>query len=132
MGFIKLNRFNDPSGATFDAVAVVEQVSQSFPEARILSGDPLSIAAERAATLGAADHVIQTLRQNEQAYGPAREFEINSGDGTTIRGRARRYDVTLLFDEPLADKWRQRLLKFLNSLGPGRIETASEGVGQPA
>jgi hypothetical protein len=128
MGFIKLNRYGDPSGGIFDAHAVVDKVRETFPSVTILSGDQLALSAERAASLGAADHVIRTLRRNQQEYGPAYAFEIDIPGGGTIQGRARRYDVTFLFADPLAEEWRQRLLGFLQSLAPGKIECSSNDV----
>jgi hypothetical protein len=132
MGFIKLNRYGDPSGCVFDAAAVVEKARQTFPGAQVLPGDPLALSAERAAALGAADHVVRTLRHNQQEYGPACAFEITIEGGETIQGRARRYDVTFLFADSLAEEWRQRLLKFLQTLGAGRIEEATDHVATRA
>jgi hypothetical protein len=126
MGFLKLNRYGDPSGCVFDAAAVVEKARQLFPGLRVLPGDPLAISAERAAEMGAADHVVRTLRRNQQDYGPACAFEIGIDGGETIQGRARRYDVTFLFADSLAEEWRQRLIAFLQGLGTGQIEQATD------
>jgi hypothetical protein len=130
MGFLKLNRYGDPSGCVFDAAAVVEKARQQFPGLRLLPGDPLALSAERAADMGAADHVVRTLRRNQQDYGPACAFEIGIEGEETIQGRARRYDVTFLFADSLAEEWRQRLLAFLQGLGAGRIEEAVDKVGK--
>jgi hypothetical protein len=124
MGFLKLNRYGDPSGCVFDAATVVEKACQQFPGVRVLPGDPLALSVERAADLGAADHVVRTLSRNQQDYGPACAFEIGVEGGETIEGRARRYDVTFLFADSLAEAWRKRLLDFLQGLGAGRIEEA--------
>jgi hypothetical protein len=132
MGFMKLNRYGDPSGCVFDVAAAVEKARQTFPGMQVLPGDPLALAAERAADLGAADHVVRTLRRNQQDYGPAFAFEIGLEGGGTIQGRARRYDVTFLFADPLAEEWRQRLLAFLQGLGAGRIEEAEDNVAKRA
>ena len=132
MGFLKLNRYGDPSGCVFDAATVVEKVQQQFPGVRVLPGDPLALAVERAADMGAADHVVRTLGRNQQDYGPACAFEIGIEGGKTIEGRARRYDVTFLFADPLAEEWRQRLLAFLQGLGAGRIEEAVANVAKGA
>jgi len=128
MDFIKLNRYGDPCGCVFDPTEVVEKARQAFAGVQVLPGDPLALSVERAATLGAADHVVRTLRQNQQEYGPARAFEISIDGKDMIQGRARRYDVTFLFADPLAEEWRQRLLEFLQSLGPGRIEEAADHI----
>jgi hypothetical protein len=128
MGFIELNRYGDPSGCVFDTAAVVEKARQTFPGVTVLAGDPLTLAAERAAAMGAAANVVRTLRRTQQEYGPACAFEIDIEGGGTIQGRARRYDVTFLFEESLAEEWRQRLLAFLQGLGVGRIEQASGNV----
>src|SRR5207302_6867209 len=117
MGFMKLNRSGDPSGCVFDAAAVVEKARQTFPGVHVLPGDQLALAAERAAAMDAADHVVRTLRRNQEDYGPAYAFEIGIEGPGTIQGRARRYDVTFLFADPLAEEWRQRLLAFLQGLG---------------
>jgi hypothetical protein len=132
MGFMKLNRFDDPSGCVFDAAAVVEKARQTFPGVQVLPGDPLALAAERAAAMDAADHVVRTLRRNQQDYGPACAFKIGIEGGGTIDGRARRYDVTFLFADSLAEEWRQRLLAFLQGLGAGRIEEAVDNVAKRA
>jgi hypothetical protein len=123
MGFIKLNRYDDPSSCDFDPKAVVERVRDTFAGVQVLPGDQLALSAERAAASGAAEHVVRTLRRNQHEYGPAYAFSIPTEGPTTIQGRARRFDVTFLFPDVLADSWRQRLLAFLQSLGPGRIET---------
>jgi len=132
MGFIKLNRFDDPCGGVFDPAAVVDMARQTFPGVQVLPGDQLALSAERAATAGAADHVVQTLRRNQQEYGPAYTFEIGTNGGDKIEGRARRYDVTFLFSDPLANEWRQRLLAFLQGLGAGRIEEVPDNVAKRA
>ena len=132
MGFIKLNRYGDPSGSDFDAAAVVEKARQTFPDVRVLPGDPLALAAERAEAQGAADHVVRTLRRNQQDYGPACAFEIGVEGGETIQGRARRCDVTFLFADSLAEKWRKRIRDFLQGLGAGRIEEAADSVAKGA
>jgi hypothetical protein len=126
MGFIKLNRYGDPSGCVFDPEAVVEKVRETFPNVNVLPGDQLALGSERAAASGAADHVVRTLRRNQHDYGPAYAFQIGIEGGKTIEGRARRYDVTFLFPDPLEEQWRQRLLGFVRSLGPGRIESADD------
>ena len=126
MGFIKLNRFGDPCGGFFDAATVVEKARQTFPDVKVLSGDPLSLSADRAAAQGAADHIVRTLRRNQQDYSPACAFEIGIEEGGTIQGRARRYDVTFLFEDSLGEEWHQQLFVFLQSLGTGRIEEGME------
>ncbi len=132
MGFIKLNRYGDPCGSVFDAAAVVERARETFPGVQVLPGDPLALSAERAEALGAADHVVRTLRRNQQEYGPACAFEIGIEGEGTIQGRARRYDVTFLFADSLAKEWRQRLHAFLQGLGAGRIEEGTENVAKQA
>jgi hypothetical protein len=122
MGFIKVNRYGDPRALPFDPAAVVEKACQQFTDVKVLSGDQLALAAEKAAAMGAADHVVRTLRRNQQDYGPAFAFEFCTDDGKTIQGRARRFDVTFLFADPLPEEWRQRLLAFVQGLGGGRIE----------
>ena len=124
MGILKLNRYGDPNGCVFDAAAVVEKARQLCPGVRVLPGDPLALSAERATEMGAAEHVVRTLRRNQQDYGPACAFEIATDGGETIQGRARRYDVTFLFADSLPEEWRERLLAFLRVLGAGRIEEA--------
>ena len=84
MGFIKLNRYGDSSGCAFDSAAVVEKARQTFPGVQVLPGDPLALAAERAAASGAAEHVVRSLRRNEQDYGPAFAFEIGIEGGGTM------------------------------------------------
>lgn len=132
MGFIKLNRYGDPSHSVFDAAAVVEKARQTFPDVQVLPGDQLALSAERADAQGAADHVVRTLRRNQQEYGPAIAFEIGIEGGETIQGRARRYDVTFLFPVSLPALWRQRLFDFLYGLGAGRIEEAADSVAKGA
>jgi hypothetical protein len=81
MDFIEFNRFGEPNGPVFDTPAVIEKVREAFPGLRELAGDPLALAAERAASMGAAAHVVRTLRRNQQAYGPACAFEIDVEGG---------------------------------------------------
>jgi len=132
MGFIKLNRYADPRGLVFDAEAVVEKARTTFADVKVVPEDQLALSAERAAAAaGAADHVVRTLRRNQQEHGPAYVFEIGIEGGRMIQGRARRYDVTFVFVDPLPQQWRQRLLAFLHSLGPGRLEQAESSIAEP-
>lgn len=130
MGFIMLNRYGDPCGSAFDAEAVVERARQAFAGVKVFPGDPLALSAERAAVTGAADHVVRTLRRNQREYGPACAFEIGIEERETIQGLARRYDVTFLFANSLAEEWRQRLHGFLQGLGAGRIEEGVDDVAK--
>jgi hypothetical protein len=124
MGFLKLNRFGDPGGAVFEPAKIIDKVRKSFAGAKIVPADQLAESAEHAAAAGAADHVVQTLRRNQQAYGPSFAFEIPLEGGSMIQGRARRFDVTFLFSEPLPQHWHDRLLAFLQDLGHGKLECA--------
>lgn len=126
MGFIKLNRYGDPAGTAFDPEGVLQMIQGTFSNVKVLPGDQLALSTERAAAQGAADHVVQTLRRNKQAYGPAYAFEIPLEDGKIIEGRARRFDVTFLFGDPLPEDWCKRLRAFLHELGPGKIETEAD------
>jgi len=128
MGLIQLNRYGDPRAGVFDPEAVVEKVRETFADVTVLPGDQLALSAERAAASGAADHVVRTLRRNQQDFGPAFAFAIRIEGPATIQGRARRYDVTFLFPDPLAEEWRQRLVRFLQSLGSGRIEQSADTI----
>ena len=132
MGFLKLNRFGDPSGSIFDPAAVVEKARQSLAGVTLTPGDPMALSADKASAMGAPEHVVRTLRQNQRNYGPACAFEIDIEGGATIQGRARRYDVTFLFDDTLPAEWRQRLRDFLQGLGAGRIEEAADKAAKPA
>ncbi len=132
MGFIKLNRYGDASGCVFDVDAVVHNARSTFANVKVVPGDQLALSAERAAAAGAADLVVQTLRRNQQNLGPAYIFEFSDDGNETIQGRARRYDVTFLYAHPLTELSRQRLLAFLKSLGPGRIEESAGNITQPA
>jgi hypothetical protein len=49
-----------------------------------------------------------------------------------IQGRARRYDATFLFGDPLPEPWRERLLAFLQGPGAGRIEQAVDNLAKRA
>ncbi len=126
MGFIKLNRYGDPNGCAFDVPSVIDKVRAAFSDVTVLPGDQLALAAERAAAAGAGDHIIRTLRRNQEEYGPAHAFAIGIPHGEPIDGRARRHDVTFLFADPLPEEWRQRLVAFLQSLGPGKLEFAPD------
>jgi hypothetical protein len=80
------------------------------------------LSTERAAKAAAPEHVVRTLRRNQQEYGPAYVFAIGGSGQGPIQGRVRRYDVTFSFADSLTDEWRWRLRAFLDSLGPGKIE----------
>jgi hypothetical protein len=129
VGFLKLNVYGHPSDAVLDPGTVVQRVEEEFPETTVLPGDQLARSAERAQALGAADQVVDTLRRNSTLYGPAYAFEIPIREGEVLRGRARRHDVTFLFDKPLPEELRQRLLAFLRSFGVGKIEASTETRG---
>lgn len=129
MGFLKLNRYGDSRGDVFDPDAVVQRLRQTFANVKVLAGDQLELSADRAAAASAPEHVVRTLRRNQEEYGPAYAFEIGIDRGT-IQGRARRFDVTFLFTDSLPESWRQRLLAFLRSLGSGKIEHGSDGIAR--
>jgi hypothetical protein len=126
MGFLKLNRYGHASGMVFEPDLVITKLQATFPEVRVFPGDQLAAAADRAAAAGAAEHVVQSLRRNQESHGPAFAFEIPMPGGGLIEGRARRHDVTFLFSDPLAVNWHRRLLAFLQGLGPGTLELAKE------
>src|SRR5207253_570626 len=126
MGFLRLNLYGHPSGAVFDPDMVLQRVQEEFPEAVVLPGDQLTLAAERAQAQGAASHVAETLRRNAHSYGPARAFRLPVPAGGTVQGRVRRYDVAFLYDHPLAEELKHRILAFLRALGIGRLEASTE------
>ena len=130
MSYMKLNRYGDPTSEVFDPAAVIEKARQAFPDVQVMPGDQLALAADRAEAAGAAEHVVRTLRRNQQEFGPAFSFEIGIGGGKVIQGRARRYDVTLLFPESLSGEWRQQVSDFLRGLGAGRIEEAADTAAE--
>ncbi len=72
------------------------------------------------------------MRRNQQEYGPAVAFEIGIDGSAMIQGRARRYDATFLFGDPLPEPWRERLLAFLQGPGAGRIEQAVDNLAKRA
>ncbi len=131
MGFLKLNRYGDTSGLVFDPDVVVQKAREAFPKIKVVPGDQLALSTDRAAVEGAADHVVQALRRNQENYGPAYAFEIPLNAGEVIQGRARRYDVSFIFPDPLPEKWHKRLFAFLTGLGPGKME-AAETADPPA
>jgi hypothetical protein len=102
MNFIEISRFGDPNGPVFDVPAVIEKVREAFPGVRVLAGDPLAMAVERSASMGATDQVVCILRLNPEAYGPACAFEIDLEGGKTIQNRARRYMSLFYFTIPWA------------------------------
>jgi hypothetical protein len=122
MDFVKLNRYAHPSGAVFEPQTVVEKMKEKFPDSNILPGDQLALSAERAARLGAAGPVVEKLRKNAQTYGPAFALEIPIPGGGMVQARARRYDVTFLFDTNIPKNLRDVLISFLQSLGEGQLE----------
>jgi hypothetical protein len=126
MGFLKLNIYGHPSGAVLDPDQILQKVKEIFPETRVVPGDQLTLSAERAAAGGAAGQVVATLRRNAQSYGPAYAFEIPLPEGRSMQGRARRYDVTLLFDEPLPEELRNRFIEWLKSFGVGKVEASTD------
>jgi hypothetical protein len=127
MGFLRLTVYDHPSDAVFDPDAVLQKVQQEFPETVVLPGEQLTLAAEQAQAQEAAGHVVETLRRNARSYGPARAFRVPVPEGASVQGRVRRYDVAFLFDEPLPEALRHRLLHLLRSLGVGRLEASGQG-----
>jgi len=126
MGFLKLNRYGDPTGVVFDPEAIIEKVRRDFAGVEILPGDQLALSAKNAASAGVAEHVVKALDRNQKSYGPAYAFEIPIKGHSPIQGRARRFDVTFIFAEPLPSDWRNRLMAFLQELGPGKLECADD------
>lgn len=137
MEFLDLNLYRHPSGVAFDPAAVIEKVKGSFPEAILLPGDQLAKRAEHAESvagrlgLDTAPIIVETLRRNARAYGPAYAFQIpQPGGKPPIQGLARSVNVQFLFEEPLPEETRNRLIAFLRSLGVGRLEASREGERQ--
>lgn len=140
MSFLELNLFKHPSGAELDPGAVIPRLRAAFPEAEVLPGDQLAAEARRAEAFLAkelqanpnspARWILESLRRKAQTYGPAYAFRISTEGGKVIKGNARRFNVTFLFDEPLPEDLRQRLIDFLTSFGVGKVKASTNDKRQ--
>jgi hypothetical protein len=136
MAFFDLNLYEHPSGAQFDPDAVIQKVKTCFPEATVLPGDQLALRAQHAeriaAQLGSEGSriVTDTLWRNAKLYGPAYAFRIPLAQGKHVEGLARRVNVQFLFEEPLSEGMRERLLEFLKSFGVGRLKASTDDEKQ--
>lgn len=136
MGFLNLNLYEHPSGAAFDPDAVIRKVGAHFPEATVAPGDQLALRAQHAESVApqlspeGASTVVETLRRNARSYGPACAFTIPLPEGDFVRGLARSVNVQFLFNDPLPEEMRERLVTFLKSLGVGRLEASTNDARQ--
>jgi hypothetical protein len=140
LGFLDLNLYEHPSGVAFDPEKVIGKAKASFPEATFLPEDQLAAEARRAEVFfaaelqadphGPASKVVRSLQRKARSYGPAYAFFIPQKEGKPIRGLARSVNAQFLFEEPLPEETRDRLLEFLRSLGVGRLEASTNDARQ--
>lgn len=141
MGFLMLSTFRHPSGVVFEPGESIRVLGEHFPEALVWPGDQLAAEAYRAEDFLAAElranpesparSVVEGLRRKARNYGPAYAFEFPLEYATKLRGHARRYDITFLFEQPIGEDMRQRILAFLKSFNVGKITTATAEQRQP-
>ncbi len=141
MGMYNLSLFRHSSGVAFDPHRVIAKARAWFPEAVFLPGDKAAEELHHAEAFfaeelrkdpdGPGSNVIASLRRKAYSYGPAFAFRIPVEGGDPVRATARTSGVHFLFQEPLAEPLRERLLGFLRSLGVGRLDTAVEGKRSP-
>jgi hypothetical protein len=140
MGFIELNLYRHPSGATLDPEATLTRLKQCFPETVVIPGDQLAASVKQIEEWTAAERqqnpespyhrVLASERRKAQTFGPAHAFRLPLAGEGPIRGHARKYEVTFLFDQPISEATRQRLITFLHSFGVGRIEASTDDARQ--
>jgi hypothetical protein len=133
--FFDLSLYEHPSGAQFDPNAAIQKVKTWFPDATVLPGDQLALRAQHAEKiadqLGAeGSRIVSTLWRNAKLYGPAYAFRIPLPGGSPIEGLARRVNVQFLFEEPLPQGMRERLLDFLKSFGVGCLTASTNDERQ--
>jgi len=136
MGFLNLNLYKHPSGVAFDAAKVIEHMKATFPDADFPPGDRALAEVQRAEAFFATElaanpnsparSVVESLRRKAANYGPSYAFAIPRSTGKPITGCARSVGVTFLFEDPLTEDWRNRLIAFLKSLAIGQLETSTE------
>jgi hypothetical protein len=125
------------SGVAFDPQKVIVKARAWFPEADFLPGDKAAEEVHRAETLfaeelrqnpaGPGSSVIASLRRRAYSFGPAFAFRIPQTGQDPVRATARGSGVHFVFDEPITEVLRDRILGFLRSLGIGRLEAAVVG-----
>ena len=137
MGVINLNLYQHPSGVAFCSEKVKQRMKELFPEGTFPPGDRALAEARRAEALFAdelrndprspAQSIVNSLYRKARNYGPAYTFSIPREEGQPITGTVRNVGVTFLFEDPLRDEIRIRLIAFLRSLGFGQLEASKEG-----
>jgi hypothetical protein len=79
------------------------------------------------------DKLAQKLCGIDEEYAVDRGLLLGyEAGGRRLASWNARYDVTFLYADSLAEHWRQRLLAFLQSLGPGKIEQTPDNIPRPA
>jgi hypothetical protein len=123
-----------------DPAASIDKLKEWFPEVTVLPGDQLAASVKQIEEATVAERqknpdsplhsVLESERRKSRTFGPAYAFRLPLPEGGTLRGNARRYNVTFLFDDPLSESLRQRLIAFLQSFGVGWIKASTDDQRQ--
>jgi hypothetical protein len=135
LSFIILDLYESDGKDELDPCEAIMKLQDWFPGTTVLPGDALAQSVERAESFFAAamgkgmsdaeKRVVESLRRKASRYGPALAFEIPVDSVRSIRGSARRVDITFNYDDPLPDPIKERIVEYLKTFGVGRIERSS-------
>jgi hypothetical protein len=109
-----------------DPDEAIIRLQELFPEAIVLPGDQLALAAQRTEQrLGQSEAanraVIQKLWWDAQHSGPAYAFYVPPGAEPRIEGVIKRYQADFHSEAPLSSAMRARIVAFLRSLIPAGV-----------
>lgn len=100
----------------FDPTVVVVRLKREFPDVVVSSEDLAWRDYDVFKQRGAVDHAVRIAQNDARRRGPIWAFRFPTSGGAPIKGRAERYNVQILSDEPIPEPLRSRFIAFLNEL----------------
>lgn len=100
----------------FDPTVVVVRLKQAFPEVEVIPEDFAWRHYDAFKRRGAVDGAIRIAENDARRRGPIWTFRFPTSGKEPIKGRAERYIIEIMSDEPIPEPLRTRFIAFLNEL----------------
>jgi hypothetical protein len=108
--------FDEAVVGCFDPTVVIVRLRKAFPEVTV---DPEDFAwkyYDEFKRRGAVEGAVRSTECDARRRGPIWRFHLPLGDGRNAMGRAERYSIRILDEEPIPAPVRIRFLAFLEEL----------------
>ena len=100
----------------FDPTVVVVRLKQVFPEVEVIPEDFAWRDYDSFKRRGAVDGAIPIAENDARRRGPIWTFHFPATGEKPIKGKAERYNVQIMSEEPIPEPLRTRFMAFLNEL----------------